>query len=338
MAGMPVEGEGYTAYGNVKKRYTGVWVDNTSTAILSPEGTRRATCGKMGKWMTGREMQALAFLGKLTVLLSSMRIFTLILVLASVVSAREIDSSLTFTVFQDITTTVSDIGYYVTSPLRFDRADWLAAGGVLVGTGVLMSQDKTIHDGMRAEARNSYNGDFWDVPTAVGDFAGAGGLAAVLYGVGLATKSDEVRVTGRLIVESIASAGLTALTVRVLSGRSRPFTGDDSWHFRPMGWTYDHESFPSGHTTTAFALCTVLGERIGTTWSRVGFYSLASLTAFARVRNNQHWPSDVAMGAVLGITAGLQAVGREEGRGDGKESAWRLLAGMDGLTLVYTLP
>jgi membrane-associated phospholipid phosphatase len=113
--------------------------------------------------------------------------------------------------------------------------------------------------------------------------------------------------------------------------------GDDPWHFRPVGWVYEHGSFPSGHTTTAFALCTVLGARIGTTWSRIGFYGLASLTALAHVRNNQHWPSDVAMGAVLGITAGLQAVGREEGRGDEMESVWRVVPGAGGLAVVYFL-
>jgi hypothetical protein len=269
-----------------------------------------------------------------------MRTFALIVVFVSVVSAQQSDSTHSYSsvVFSDIGETFSAIGYYVTSPLRFDRGDWLATGGVLAGTGLLMSQDRAIHERMRADGRDSYNGDWWDVPTAVGDFAGAGGLAAVLYGVGLATRSDELRVTGRLLVESIASAGLTALTVRVLSGRSRPFTGDDPWHFRPIGWIHDHQSFPSGHTTTAFALCTVLGERIGTTWSRIGFYGVATLTAAARVRNNQHWPSDVAMGAALGIAAGLQVVGREEGRGDEKESGWRLLPGMGGLTLVYALP
>jgi hypothetical protein len=163
-------------------------------------------------------MEALAFLEKLAALLSRMRSFILILLLASVVSAREIDSSATLAslVFKDIARAFSGIGDYVTSPLQFNRVEWMAAGGVLAGTGLLMSQDKAIHNSVHADGRNSYNGDFWDVPTAVGDFAGAGGLAAVLYGVGLATKSDELRVTGRLIVESIASAGLTALTVRVL--------------------------------------------------------------------------------------------------------------------------
>lgn len=264
-----------------------------------------------------------------------MRTFACILFLASGVSAQQIDStrSLSSVVLADAGKTLDAIGHYVTSPLRFDGSDWLVAGGVVAGAALLMSQDGAIHDGLHAGGRGSYNGDFWDIPTAAGDFAGAGGLAAALYGIGLATENENLRVTGRLIVESIASAGLTAFSVRVLSGRSRPFTGSDPWHFRPVGWIYGRQSFPSGHSATAFALCTVLGERIGTTWSRIGFTGIAALTAAARVRNNQHWPSDVAMGAVLGIAAGLQAVGREKGR----ERALQILPGAGRLTLVYVL-
>ncbi len=268
-----------------------------------------------------------------------MRTFALLLVLTHVVCAQQEDStrSLSSMVLADAGKTLEGMGHYVTSPLRFDRSDWLAACGVLAGTGLLMTQDRAIHDGLHAGGRDSYNGDLWDVPTAVGDFIGAGGVAAALYGIGAATETENLRVTGRLIAQSIASAGLTAFAVRVLSGRSRPFTGAGPWHFRPIGWIHDHQSFPSGHTTTAFALCTVLGERIGTTWSRIGLYGAATLTAVARVRNNQHWPSDVAMGAVLGIAAGLQAVRREDGRGAEEGGAFRILPGAQGVTLVYLL-
>jgi membrane-associated phospholipid phosphatase len=267
-----------------------------------------------------------------------MRASILIALLLTSASAREPDSthSLSSVILADAGKTLRGMARFATSPLRFDRGDWLAAGGVLAGTALVMTQDRSIHDLLHAEGRESYNGDFWDVPTVVGDFAGAGGIAVVFYGVGLASGSEHLRVTGRLIVESIASAGLAALALRILSGRNRPFTGSDPWHFRPIGWIRDRQSFPSGHTTTAFALCTVLGERIGTTWARIGLYGLATLTAAARVRNNQHWPSDVAMGAALGISAGLQALQHEQGRDE--QNGLRIVPSPEGLTLVYLLP
>src|SRR5512139_639157 len=130
-----------------------------------------------------------------------MRTFACILFLASGVSAQQIDStrSLSSVVLPDAGMTLDAVGYYVTSPLRFDGSDWLVAGGVVAGAALLMSQDGAIHDGLPAGGRESYNGDFWDVPTFAGDFFGAGGVAAVLYGIGLATGSERERVTGRLI-------------------------------------------------------------------------------------------------------------------------------------------
>ena len=59
MGGMPVEGQGFTGYDNFEKKYVGVWMDNTSTAIFSLEGTMNkegtvlTMYGKMDEWMTG---------------------------------------------------------------------------------------------------------------------------------------------------------------------------------------------------------------------------------------------------------------------------------------------
>jgi hypothetical protein len=59
MAGMPVDGQGYTGYDNFEKKYVGVWMDNSSTAIFSLEGTMNkeetilTMYGKMDEWMTG---------------------------------------------------------------------------------------------------------------------------------------------------------------------------------------------------------------------------------------------------------------------------------------------
>jgi hypothetical protein len=59
MMGQPFIGTGYTAYDNMKKKYTGTWIDNMGTAISTMEGTMdngRKTLilwGKMDEPMTG---------------------------------------------------------------------------------------------------------------------------------------------------------------------------------------------------------------------------------------------------------------------------------------------
>lgn len=66
----------------------------------------------------------------------------------------------------------------------------------------------------------------------------------------------------------------------------------------------DHlvQSFPSAHTTTAFALA------VGLSWAfprgRYMFFLLAILAGLQRVDSQSHWPSDVVAGAGLGILVG----------------------------------
>lgn len=65
-------------------------------------------------------------------------------------------------------------------------------------------------------------------------------------------------------------------------------------------------SFPSGHATAAFCTATVLSFALPTL--SLLFYSLAFLVALSRVFLGLHYPSDIAIGAVLGTaTAWLLA-------------------------------
>jgi membrane-associated phospholipid phosphatase len=268
-----------------------------------------------------------------------MRLLLALLVVSTPLQAHGGDStcSASALVLQDVSKTFAGVGEYLTSPLRMNGSAWLSAGAVVAGTGAVMLFDRPLHEGVSGEGRDSYNGDAWDFPTAYGDVAGAGGIGVLLYGAGLLSSSPALRVTGRMILESLASAGLMAFALRSFTGRSRPFTSDGPWSFHPIGWTHEHQSFPSGHATAAFALSTVLGERIGTPWSRIGFYALATLTAVSRVRNNQHWASDVVMGAALGISGGLSATRREEAPGE-SAGTLRILPGPSGLCLVFRIP
>jgi len=65
----------------------------------------------------------------------------------------------------------------------------------------------------------------------------------------------------------------------------------------------DNNSFPSGHTTVAFASATTLYKRYG--WE-IGLpaYGLAALTGSARVGANKHYWHDVLVGASVGIGSG----------------------------------
>ncbi len=70
---------------------------------------------------------------------------------------------------------------------------------------------------------------------------------------------------------------------------------------RPDGSTYN--SFPSGHTTTAFVGAEMMNQEFGwrSPWYSVAGYTIATATGVLRVMNNRHWLSDVITGAGIGI-------------------------------------
>ena len=67
---------------------------------------------------------------------------------------------------------------------------------------------------------------------------------------------------------------------------------------RPDGSAYN--SFPSGHTATAFVGAEMVRREYGGWWG-AGAYAVALTTGVMRVYNNRHWLNDVLSGAAIGI-------------------------------------
>ena len=64
-----------------------------------------------------------------------------------------------------------------------------------------------------------------------------------------------------------------------------------------------HNSFPSGHTATAFMTATMLHKEYGwkSPWFSIGGYTAAAVTGVSRLMNNRHWMTDVMAGAAIGV-------------------------------------
>ena len=108
---------------------------------------------------------------------------------------------------------------------------------------------------------------------------------------------------------AILLASIIVQPVKYAVGRARPYQdenlgGDDFDSF--SGWV----SFPSGHTATAFALATTLGDASHNIFAQVGLYTLATGTAYGRIATSNHWLSDVVAAAGIGILSAKFASGR----------------------------
>ena len=103
------------------------------------------------------------------------------------------------------------------------------------------------------------------------------------------------------------------------AGRARPYVaGDTSPRDFKFGRGFNkgrgYVSFPSGHTTAAFAAASVVTAETmhwwPGSWKFIGpvMYGGATMVGLSRMFNNQHWASDVAMGAAIGTFAGRKVV------------------------------
>jgi len=66
----------------------------------------------------------------------------------------------------------------------------------------------------------------------------------------------------------------------------------------------NRHSFPSGHTTTAFAFASVVAMEHEWYWG-AGAYSIATIVGLSRIHDNAHYLHDVVMGASIGAAYGI---------------------------------
>ena len=149
-----------------------------------------------------------------------------------------------------------------------------------------------------------------DVADAVRHFGQPEVYATVTLGLlatGLVTGRPAITRAGGHLAASLALAGLTVQVGKYAFGRPRPEESLDADGYTPFS---GQVAMPSGHTALSFALATSLADDIHRPWATVGLYGMATAVAWSRVNDNRHWLTDVAAGALVGITSAKFASGR----------------------------
>lgn len=120
----------------------------------------------------------------------------------------------------------------------------------------------------------------------------------------LGDKND--KDTAKLALSALVNAGIMTGGLKIVTGRARPRLANDEGEFTGPETRAGCSSFPSGHTASAFAVATVLANKHPK--QKWLYYGLATTVGIARIRKSAHYPSDVLVGAGIGIYAGNNAL------------------------------
>lgn len=182
-------------------------------------------------------------------------------------------------------------GENVISPVTESSGQVSLLIGSFLTSALLVSRDQTVNPMQ----------EHWSEAKPMGSLSKFGDIMGqtvpnAIYGLGMLlhhaiTDSNKSYYRTMYMIEATAYSALTTLVLKNVIHETRP-SGSDNY------------SFPSGHTTTAFAFATVIAEEHSLYYS-VPAYALATLVGLSRINDNAHYLHDVVFGATVGITYGL---------------------------------
>lgn len=147
------------------------------------------------------------------------------------------------------------------------------------------------------------NSRYLTATNEVGTFKYVGPLSAAVFGTSLLTDNYKFQDAAFTSLQSVIYTNFSVNAAKFMFARERPdqFEGPYDFDFFEGNAT----SFPSGHTSTAFALAVpwVVYYPNAFTYSML---ALPVSTAIARVSKGRHWMSDVTAGALIGVYWGYK--------------------------------
>ncbi|MCX7197716.1 MAG: YjbH domain-containing protein, partial [Proteobacteria bacterium] len=187
---------------------------------------------------------------------------------------------------------------FVLAGAAVQSIDWLRAGTVF---GATVLGASLLDERVDRAAYRHREADWMRAGIRVGDalpWAALAGSALLAFDP---SDADRAR-TARSAAEAGASGMVLAWALKPLAGRARPGPTSGASHrdFEPFSVGGGRDSFPSTHTTVAWAVLTPWALEYNAPW----LYGVAGLTNLARAGGREHWLSDTVAGSVLGYGLG----------------------------------
>jgi membrane-associated phospholipid phosphatase len=204
-----------------------------------------------------------------------------------------------------------------TAPFHLGRSDakWVAPAGI--GLMALFTTDRITGDEIFEANRQVHASR---AISYAGSVYGLGAVAGTFYLVARARKDDRAREAGLLSAEALIDSTITAAALKGITQRARPLDGVERSEFFDGG-----NSFPSGHSTQAWAVATVIANEYKHRRSvQIAAYGIAGAVSVARFTGHKHYLSDVVVGSALGYGIG-KFVFNARHRESSSNSAWPLI-------------
>jgi hypothetical protein len=155
--------------------------------------------------------------------------------------------------------------------------------------------DGTVEDHLHNH--DIFSGGVNDTFGALGNPGTHFALAGAWYLIGQQTQNEKTYEVGKTLFSALIINGVSTMAGQVAT-----------WDDGPNG---EWGSFPSGHTSSTFCFASVMHEAYGPLVG-VPLYGLGALVAIERLDDDEHYLSDVLMGAVLGTVIGHTVAGEHE--------------------------
>ncbi|MDZ7265944.1 MAG: phosphatase PAP2 family protein [candidate division KSB1 bacterium] len=224
-------------------------------------------------------------------------------------------------------------GHVLSNPLRWRSKDWAIFGSVLAGTFAISFADEEVN---RFFQRNqSRTGDkLASFGVQCGEPRTAVLLTGGLYLSGLVLDSDWLRETCVTLSASLLASGAVQYPVKIASGRARPHVGRGHKEFDFFHGAEAYSSFFSGHAMVAMVFSHTLARRLQPLPAKLLLYSVGTLGGAARLYGEDHWLSDVTLGAIFAIAnvnSAAQGLAEQRSHSQVGSRQWCVFASARGL-------
>jgi membrane-associated phospholipid phosphatase len=200
----------------------------------------------------------------------------------------------------------------------FVRRDLAYSGAAIVGSAAVSIYDRRVARWSRGSGvqGDSSRHDLVSALTRVNETP-LTIAAAAAYGIGRLAGSRTTADVGLHTFEALVLTTGVSEVIRGVLGRTRPRAApNEPFDFEPgSGFTnFDTRSYPSLHTSAAFATATALVGEIrerrpeATRYAAPLLYTAAMVPGLTRIYLDQHWASDVVAGAFVGALLGSRVV------------------------------